>query len=260
MRKGTHCRPLFLAIRRVISLSYPKVTIVGTENLPEDACIAVGNHAQMHGPVCAELYYPRPRLTWCIGKMQTLQEVPDYAYQDFWGGKPKSIRWLFRILSYIIAPLSVCIFNNAAVIPVYHDNRVITTFKLTVKALQEGKDVIIFPEKLEKENHILYRFQENFVDVARLYWKRTGKRLAFVPMYLAPKLHQLHIGQPILFSPDSPIAEERQRICKELTAAITAMAEALPEHTVVPYENMPHRLYPKNKSCEVSESHEKTGC
>ena len=258
MSESKHCRPLFLAIRWAVRLVYPKITVVGAENLPEDACIAVGNHAQMHGPIVGELYYPRKRLTWCAAQMQKLKEVPAYAYQDFWSGKPPRVRWFYRLASYIIAPLSVCIFNNAAVIPVYHDNRVISTFGQTVKALEEGVDVIIFPEKLEKRNQILYQFQENFVDVAKLYYKRTGKRAAFVPMYLAPALKQLHIGAPVVFDPEAPIADERRRICDEMARAITAIAESLPEHTVVPYENMPKRQYPKNIPCEVNPDHEKT--
>ena len=193
-KESSHCRPFFLFVRKAVQLVYPKIKVFGTENLPEEACIAVGNHSQMHGPIAAELYYPRPRLTWCIAQMQVLKEVPAYAYQDFWSGKPKWCRWFFKIMSYVIAPISSSVFNNAAVIPVYHDNRVITTFKLTVKALENGQDVIIFPEKLEKRNHIVYQFQENFVDVAKLYYKRTGKKAAFVPMYLAPRLHELHIG------------------------------------------------------------------
>lgn len=247
MSQSSHCRPLFLFLRRMVKLFYPKITVVGGENLPEDACILVGNHAQMNGPIVAELYYPRKRLTWCAAQMQVLKEVPDYAYQDFWGEKPKAVRWIFRLASYAIAPLSVCLFNNAAVIPVYHDSRVISTFRSTVKALEAGVDVIIFPEKLEKRNHIVYQFQENFVDVAKLFYKRTGKRAAFVPMYLAPALRELHIGAPVFFDPEAPIAQERTRICREMAQAITSIAEGLPLHTVVPYENMPKRLYPKNK-------------
>lgn len=258
MSESKHCRPVFLAVRWIVKLVYPKIAVVGAENLPDDACIVVGNHAKMNGPITAELYYPRERLTWCAAQMQKLKEVPAYAYQDFWSGKPRYIQWFYKLLSYVIAPLSVSIFNNAAVIPVYHDNRVISTFRQTVKALDQGVDVIIFPEKLEKRNQILYQFQENFVDVAKLYYKRTGKRVSFVPMYLAPALKQLHLGTPVAFDPEAPIEQEKKRICDEMAKAITAIAESLPEHTVVPYENMPKRLYPKNIPCEENAENEKT--
>ena len=242
---------IYRIVYGLVKLFYPKTDVLGAEKLPADACIIVANHAQMNGPIVGQLYYPRKRLIWCAAQMQKLKEVPAYAYRDFWSGKPRSVRWLYKILSYIIAPLSVCIFNNADVIPVYHDSRVINTFRQTVKALEEGTDIIIFPEKLEKENHILYAFQENFVDVAKLYYKRTGKALNFVPMYLAPRLHKVYFCKPIRFDPTAPIAEERRRVCQALMDSITAQAVSLPEHIVVPYPNIPKKDYKTNHSTEA---------
>lgn len=238
--------PLYKFIKWLIKVFYPKVEVIGAENLPQEPAIIVGNHSQLHGPISCELYFPTNRYTWCAGQMMELKEVPNYAFQDFWSEKPKGIRWLYRILSYLIAPLSVCIFNNAQTIGVYHDSRIITTFKNTVKRLREGASVVIFPECNEEYNHIVHRFQENFVDIAKLYYKRTGHALAFVPLYVAPNLHQLHIGAPIYFDPEALIAEERTRICQELMESITALAVALPEHTVVPYPNIPKKDYPSN--------------
>jgi len=187
-----------------------------------------------------------------------LKEVPDYAFSDFWSGKPKWNRWFFRLLSYIIAPLSVCIFNNADTIGVYHDARLMTTFRNTLQRLQEGASVVIFPEHDTPYNHILCDFQEKFVDIAKLYYKKTGKVLAFTPIYLAPNLKKMVLGAPVYFRPDAPIQQERKRICLELKDAITQMALALPPHTVVPYQNISKKHYPRSRP-EVSH-HEKTCC
>ena len=48
------------------------------------------------------------------------------------------------------------------------------------------------------------------------------------------------------------------RLCAALTDAITALAVSLPEHTVIPYRNIPRRQYPKNIPIEVY-TDEKTG-
>lgn len=244
--KNQKVSPLYQFIKGTIRLFYPRIQVVGAENLPSEPAIFVGNHAQLHGPIACELYFPVERYTWCAGQMMELKEVPDYAFQDFWAQKPKSIRWLFRGLSYLIAPLSVCIFNHAQTIGVYHDSRILSTFKTTVKRLQEGASIVIFPECSQPHNHIVYQFQENFIDIAKLYHKRSGKALSFVPLYVAPQLRQLHIGKPIVFDPDAPIAQERARICRELMDAVTALAESLPLHTVIPYPNIPKKDYPTN--------------
>ncbi len=237
---------LYRFIKWLVWVFYPKMEVVGAEHLPQEPAIIVGNHAQLHGPIACELYFPGDRYTWCAGEMMDLREVPAYAYQDFWSAKPKATRWFYKLLSYIIAPLSVCVFNNAQTIGVYHDGRIMSTFKNTVKTLAGGSSVVIFPESYQPYNHIVYSFQENFVDVAKLYYKRTGKKVAFVPLYLAPNLRKMVIGEPVYFDPEQPMDRERHRICGALMDRITDLAVALPRHTVVPYPNMPKKDYPIN--------------
>lgn len=228
------------------------------ENLPDEPVVIVGNHTQLHGPIACELYFPDNYYTWCAGQMMKLKEVPEYAYTDFWSQKPKYLRPLFKLVSYIIPPLSVLIFNNARTIAVYKDNRILSTFRESIAKLQGGKSVIIFPEHDKKYNNIIYDFQDGFVDVARLYYKRTGKELSFVPLYIAPKLKKMYLGKPIKFSADVPIAEERRRVCNYLMQEITDIARSLPEHTVVPYRNIPKKHYPTNIQKEAE--YEKSRC
>ena len=49
---------LYRIIKWLIWLFYPKMKVMGQEHLPEEPCIIVGNHTQMNGPICAELYCP----------------------------------------------------------------------------------------------------------------------------------------------------------------------------------------------------------
>ena len=242
---------LYKIIKRLVRVFYPKTAVVGAENLPQEPCVLVGNHTQMNGPIVSELYLPVERYTWCAGEMMHLKEVPAYAYRDFWSQKPGWIRWFYRILSYLIAPLSVCVFNNANTVPVYHDARIITTFRDSIDLLKAGASLVIFPEHDKPYNNILCDFQDKFIDLARFYYKKTGVELSFVPMYIAPALRTTYLGKPIRFQADAPIARERERICRYLMDEITAMACALPVHTVIPYRNIPKKNYPKNIPCEV---------
>lgn len=233
-------------IRRLVLIFYPRPQVEGAENLPEEPCILVGNHCQMNGPIVAELFLPGKNQIWCAGQMMHLKDVPAYAYQDFWSYKPKGIRWFYKILSYLIAPLSVALFNQAHTIGVYHDARIAGTFKKTITALEDGDNVVIFPEHLVPYNNIVFEFQDKFIDVARLYYKRTGKALAFVPMYVAPKLKKLCLGNPLYYDPAAPKEEARQKLCRDLMEAVSQIAYDLPPHTVVPYANISRKYYPTN--------------
>ena len=205
-----------------------KYKLAGTENLPKEPCVIVGNHSQIYGPIAGEIYIPGDHYVWCAGQMMHKEEVPDYAFQDFWSGKPKGTHWFYRLLSHAITPLAVLIFNNAHTVPVYHEH-----------------------------NNIVHGFQDKFIDLARFYYKKTKKELDFVPLYVAPRLNTLFFGKPIRFRADAPIAEERARICNALMDGITEIAVNQPEHTVVPYPNIPPSQYPKNIPLEVY-THEQT--
>ena len=62
----------YRVIRWLVWLFYPKMKVTGTEHLPEEACIIVGNHGQMNGPICAELYIPKKRAIWCAYHLSPL--------------------------------------------------------------------------------------------------------------------------------------------------------------------------------------------
>lgn len=241
---------LFRILKFFLRVVYPKLQVVGIENVPEDPCVVVGNHAQMHGPIACELYLPEQYYTWCAGQMMHLRDVPPYAYADFWSKKPKSVRWFYKIASYLIAPLCVLLFNNARTIAVYHDTRILTTFRETIGALQSGKNIVIFPEHDEPFNNIIYDFQDKFIDLAKHYHKRTGKELSFLPMYVAPNLKQVVFGRPVQFCATENILAQREKIRTYLMNEITEIGRTLPEHTVVPYANDSKKLYPCSKGEE----------
>ena len=244
------------AVFRVICLGvkvfYPHIRCEGTENLPDEPYIAVGNHAKTNGPISCEFYYPGSHYTWTAAEMMNFKEVPAYTYEDFWGEKPGYIKWYFKILSYIIAPLAYCVFDNAKCIGVYHDMRVISTFRDSVAKLEEGAAVVIFPEHDVPYNNLLWEFQDRFVDTARMYYRKTGKDINFVPMYVAPRLKTLYFGKPVKYDHTAPKEEERERITNAMMNGVTELAENLPEHTVVPYPNMPKKLYPTNKEVRIN--------
>ncbi len=242
---------LYRLIRYLVWLFSPKYRMEGKENLPEEPCVFVGNHCQAYGPIAAELYTPGKHYVWCVGELMEKEEVAAYAYKDFWSGKPKRSQWFYKLLSHLITPLSVLIFNSAHTIPVYHDARLIGTYRTSIERLKEGNSMVIFPEHYEEHNNIVHDFQDKFIDLARFYYKKTGVELSFVPFYLAPRLKTIFFGKPIRFRAGEPIQKERRRICDELMDAITDMAIAQPEHTVIPYPNISKRLYPKNIPLEV---------
>lgn len=239
--------PIYKVVKFFLRIFYGRVKVEGLEHVPEDACIIVANHAQLNGPICAELYLPMERYTWCQGQMLDRDEVTDYVFEDFWSFKPKRSQWFYKLMSLWVGPLLYFVNKNANTIGVYRDVRLLSTFKSTVKCLQEGMPVVIFPEQNVTHNHIVYDFQSHFIDVAKMYHKRTGKTVSFVPAYIAPRLRTVQFGKPVEFCPEADMDAQREDIRRYLMEEITRVAETMPEHTVVPYRNIPKKCYPKNR-------------
>ena len=247
-------RRMYRLIRGTLDLLYPRMTWVGAERIPAEPVVLVGNHCQAHGPLAGELRMPIPRKTWCAAEIMERETAADYAFRDFWSQNPKWTLPFYRLLSRAIVPLAVLIFNQAETIPVYRDSRVLSTFRQSVQTLEGGVSLLIFPEQDRRCNQILDDFQDRFIDLAKLYHRRTGKALAFVPMYLCPARREIHFGDPLRFDPQAPLEAERQRIKEGLMASITEMARALPRHRVVPYRPQPKKLWPYNRPKEESDS------
>ena len=240
---------LFRIIKSTVRFFSPVYQISGTENLPDGPCVIIGNHSQMYGPIAAELYVSGEHYTWCISDMMDRSTVADYAFKDFWSSKPKSVRWLFWLLSRMIPPLAELIFTNASTIPVYHDTRVMSTIRQSVEKLGAGARLVIFPECGTPYNNIINDFHDHFIDIARFYYRKTGRELTFVPLYLSPRLKRMIYGRPVVChigTGKKAFEAERERVKQSLMDTITAIAASCPEHTVVPYPNIPKKRYPRS--------------
>ena len=227
-----------------VRLFYKKVEFIGLENLPKEPCVIAGNHAQMHGPANAELNFPTKKLIWCDGPMMVRKEFPKYAYNNFFGGKPNFFQ---KIFVRLLTPLITTIFNSADALPVYRDMRIVKTYKLSTEALDNGANIVILPECPDEFNEITNKFNEYFVDVARVYYKQCKKELSFVPMYYCRELKKTLFGKPIKFNASEPIEKERKRICEYLMAEITSLAKTLPPHKVIPFNPVKKKDFKMSK-------------
>lgn len=220
------------------------VEFLGMENMPEEPCVIVCNHAKARGPIMAEAYLPFKKRIWCDAPMFDKKEFVKYAYSAFWGGKVNCFK---RFFVKLLAPLVAYVFKNADAIPVYRDMRVVKTYKASVEELNEGKSVLIFPECPDEYNEIINKLNVYFVDVARYYYKQTGKELLFVPMYYGATIRKAIIGNAVKFDSNADIADERKRVTDALLDETTRVAKMLPVHKVIPFNNVKKKYYKNSK-------------
>ena len=221
---------------RLVRLFKKKMTVNEHAGpLPEEAVVFVANHAQIFGPLSAVLDMPRKVWPWVDARVMDKKTAAQFAFIDFLEGDRRRCKWFFRMLSHVVSFLLRPLLRDAGGIPVYRDRQVIKTFARSCELLSQGESLILFPEKEYYYSDYIFEIQDGFVDLGRFWFKQTGKRLIFVPVYFAPGLNSVNFGEPVTYDPQADPRAERRRVAALLKQRIDALARSLPPHKPIPF-------------------------
>ena len=228
-------------VRGALRLNFPHAKTVYEEQPDSDPAIFVSNHSAVIGPVMMTLDFKRKHQTWAVGNALDSKKAANFAFHDIFFGNSRRCKWFWRMLSRIVAKGLPPLLYYSDTIPVYHDKNILKTFKQSVKALTEGDDLVIFAESPKRYSEFVCELQPGFIDVARLYYRKSGKAIKFYPVYLEKKNAVISVGKPVAYDPEQPLDEQRGMIAEYLRDNIDRLARTLPEHKPVPF--LPERWY-----------------
>ncbi len=140
---------LFTFLSGGFRLLTPKMRTEWAEPFIDEPCIFVCNHIGAMGPIHLAVNFPlRDNVAiWCNGQVLNREECAEYVRHDFWWKPESRLAPLYSAtIPHIAAAILPPVLQSAPTIPVYHDARVMTTMRQSIKALQEGRHVVIFPE------------------------------------------------------------------------------------------------------------------
>ncbi len=199
--------------------------VVGQEHVADLPGIFVFNHAEIYGPVAAIVFLPYDIRPWILHKMINRSEIS--AHID--DGTLSRIRWLpawlRRALVAVISPVVVWALSSFDPIPVYRGSTkdVIKTFSLSIACLNAGDSILLFPENPEDTYQAqVSAFYKGFANLGRLYYKRTGNKLTFYPVYASKRQRELRIGEGVRYDPKGG-KKEKDRIVGMLEARMRAL-------------------------------------
>jgi hypothetical protein len=225
-RKKLH---LFLNIFKKCLFFIKKDEIVWKTEKPNEPVVFISNHTKTHAPFNFILFFKPAARLWANCYFISIKECWKFLNKDFL--KEKNI--FFKCLVALFLPIVVASFRSIEPIPVYHDMRVKITFDKSTDTLNENKNIIIFPERTENQvNKYIFQLNRGFPHMAQAYYKSTGKKLKFYPVYTCHDLHKILIGDPIEYNPAVSIIEQRETICLYLENKIKELGDSLPEHKI----------------------------
>lgn len=124
----------------------PKVRFLGSE-FPNEPILFLTNHVGKKAPVKIELYYPRDFRMWGTYEMtEGFKKVHHYLRTTYYHNKLHFPKWFAFIVASIAAPFANMFYKGMRLLPTYPDYRFISTIKMSIKAYEEGKDIVVFPE------------------------------------------------------------------------------------------------------------------
>jgi hypothetical protein len=189
------------------------------DNLPSgEPAVFVANHIGSYAPVAVLAAFPVRLYPWVAREVADRRLCPPFLRKDFIEPELRLRPPLSRAAAWLIAKPCVGLMHAIGAIPVApRSMRITATWKRTLELLLNGKQIIIFPENENRSAAgSINDFDDGFIGLGAVLYRKTGRRLSFVPLSVSRSERNIGIGAPILFDPCRPFREEKARIIKAL--------------------------------------------
>lgn len=215
---------LYNFLKGTLNLFTPKMKTIWEVPFVDEPCVFVGNHAGAFGPIDMACKFPLTEKChiWFNAAMAEPKEVPAYVRQDYWWKPGCRMEWLYNAtLPYMAAAIIPPILKSVPEsVPVYHDNRVVTTMRKSLRYLKQGEYLVIFPEQPSGFQAHHDWINTGWLNVAPMFYKLTGKALTFYPVHIDYKKHEFRVAAPIKFDPERTLEEQTEEIVAVLAKGL----------------------------------------
>ncbi|MBQ3706222.1 MAG: hypothetical protein II888_07180 [Clostridia bacterium] len=211
----------------------------------QDPVVFIANHYNVFGPLSFCISVSLEYQIWINSELVDERTASEGIHAGIRQILPflsdaKITRICEKIVSLVLYAL-----RNIGMIPVDRQDasKLLSTMRNSIAALQEGKNLLIFPETGIPEYSLtsVTPFFSGFATLGRLYHRKTGKCLRFVPCYIDEQHYQIRMGEPVIWNPEEDPRVETERISDELNLCIREMAAE--NRGVEKEKNRPRPLY-----------------
>ena len=196
---------------------------VYAEPVGEEPVIFLANHLGAVGPMYMAATFPlRDQVAiWCNEGMMDEKLIVDYVRHDWWWHPESKLAPLYSATIPYIARLIVPkVLRSAPTIAVCRDARVMTTMRQSIKALKEGKHLVIFPELPDGHDSHAEQLQMGWINLVSMYNKATGKNIRMIPVFIDETSGTFNVCKGITADPEIPVKEQADSIERYIAAGI----------------------------------------
>lgn len=216
----------FRFMKKLMVCRYKKPTFVFLGEKPTNGSIIISNHEGTDAPLSLEMYCDFPIRFWGTGEMNSgLKNLYEYQTKVYYHEKKHWNLFLARLFCLVASPLTNLYYKGLNLISTYHDSRFRQTLKESLKAIEDGDNVVIFPEKSDKgylpELEGFYKGFLSFADVC----KAKGIDVSIFVSYFKIKEKIYVFDAPIKYSTLTQNGASRDEIAKQLLDHCNALGK-----------------------------------
>jgi len=219
----------YKAATTLLRIFSPKMEVTWQEPMVQDEpCVFIGNHSGLWGPVDFVSKFPLRQSVypWFNADVADKDLIPAYVRQDYWWKPGCRLEKLYdATLPYMAAAVLPPIMRSVPGVKVYHDARVMTTMRQSLRLLREGKHLLIFPEQPSGYGGHHDWINTGFLNIAVMYYKATGKALRFYPVHIVHN-KAFHVAKSIVFDPSRTLEEQVEELAAHLAKGLRGQLQA----------------------------------
>ena len=179
--------------------------------------IILSNHEGTDAPMSLEIWCDKPLRMWGASEMNSgLVQMYKYQTRVYYHEKKHWNLHLAHLFCLIASPLTNLFYKGLNLISTYRDGRFFKTLKESVRAIEAGDNLVIFPEVSDKGYLAeLEGFHAGFTALAEL----CARRGIDVPIYVTyfKKSERIYVvDKPVLWSELTKNGEKREEIIEKL--------------------------------------------
>ncbi len=208
----------------LIRLAIPRLKAEWEIPFDGEPCVFLSNHERAIGPLEMATVFPLRENShiWIFADPLRRETTPAYVRQDHWWDENGKLAPLWNavvppLVSLILPP----ILRSVPHVPVYHDGRAATTMKESLRLLQDGKNLVIFPEiPTGFGEHDTEKINEGWLMLLPMYARRTGKELKVWPVRQDFAAGKMLVRKPFTMDPDRPLKDQVPELSRKVLSGI----------------------------------------
>ena len=191
----------------------PEFRFLGKEI--ETGAILLSNHEGTDAPMSLEMYLDRPLRMWGTGEMNSgVVRLYKYQTKHYYHEKKHWNIHLARLFCLLASPLTNLFYKGLNLISTWHDARFVGTLRESVRAIQSGDNIVIYPEDSTRGYLTeLDGFHAGFVALCDTLLRR-GIDVEIYVSYFNKKECTYAIDAPVHYSEIKAMGLSREEVAK----------------------------------------------